>query len=66
MFYNGMAPWGGYGMTFAGNFLHHSLEVPGLHGRGGTISSAQLRGSNSVAHVGSDPSVLKLRDADRS
>ena len=26
---------GGYGMHFLHNFVHHSLEVPGLHGRGG-------------------------------
>jgi len=25
----------GYGTLFKGNFLHHSMEVPGLHGRGG-------------------------------
>ena len=25
----------GYGMQYRENFLHHSLEVPGLHGRGG-------------------------------
>jgi len=25
----------GYGTLFKGNYLHHSMEVPGLHGRGG-------------------------------
>ena len=25
----------GYGMQYRENFVHHSLEVPGLHGRGG-------------------------------
>ena len=33
--YDGMALWGGYGMSYIRNFVHHSLEVPGLHGRGG-------------------------------
>ena len=25
----------GYGMSFRGNFIHHLIETPGLHGRGG-------------------------------
>jgi hypothetical protein len=33
--YDGMSVWGGYGMIYVGNLVHHSLEVPGLHGRGG-------------------------------
>ena len=32
--YSGMSLWGGYGMSYTRNFVHHSLEVPGLHGRG--------------------------------
>eukprot|EP01052_Picozoa_sp_SAG31_P047690 SAG31_NODE_9656_length_1245_cov_1.363002_1_plen_61_part_10 len=33
--YTGASLTSGYGMQFRENFVHHSLEVPGLHGRGG-------------------------------
>ena len=33
--YNGMDLSGGYGMQYLHNFIHHTLEIPGLHGRGG-------------------------------
>ena len=33
--YVGASITGGYGMHYRENFVHHSLEVPGLHGRGG-------------------------------
>ena len=33
--YVGASLTAGYGMQYRENFLHHSLEVPGLHGRGG-------------------------------
>ena len=33
--YSGASLTAGYGMQYRENFLHHSLEVPGLHGRGG-------------------------------
>ena len=35
MIYNGMDLSGGYGMQYLHNFIHHTLEIPGLHGRGG-------------------------------
>ena len=35
MMYVGASLTAGYGMQYRENFLHHSLEVPGLHGRGG-------------------------------
>ena len=31
--YDGASLTQGYGMHFRENFVHHSLEVPGLHGR---------------------------------
>lgn len=33
--YSGASLTNGYGMQYRENFVHHSLEVPGLHGRGG-------------------------------
>jgi hypothetical protein len=33
--YSGASLVAGYGMQYRENFVHHSLEVPGLHGRGG-------------------------------
>ena len=33
--YSGASLTAGYGMQYRENFVHHSLEVPGLHGRGG-------------------------------
>lgn len=33
--YLGASLVSGFGMSFRHNFIHHSLEVPGLHGRGG-------------------------------
>ena len=33
--YTGASLTSGYGMHYRENFVHHSLEVPGLHGRGG-------------------------------
>ena len=33
--YSGASLINGYGMQYRENFVHHSLEVPGLHGRGG-------------------------------
>ena len=33
--YTGASLIGGYGMQYRENFVHHSMEVPGLHGRGG-------------------------------
>ena len=33
--YTGASLTTGYGMHYRENFIHHSLEVPGLHGRGG-------------------------------
>ena len=33
--YTGASLTSGYGMHYRENFIHHSLEVPGLHGRGG-------------------------------
>ena len=33
--YSGASLTTGYGMHYRENFVHHSLEVPGLHGRGG-------------------------------
>ena len=33
--YSGASLTQGYGMQYRENFVHHSLEVPGLHGRGG-------------------------------
>ena len=33
--YSGASLTAGYGMQYRENFIHHSLEVPGLHGRGG-------------------------------
>ena len=32
----------GYGMHYRENFVHHSLEVPGLHGRGGVYFDDHL------------------------
>ena len=33
--YSGASLTAGYGMQYRENFIHHSMEVPGLHGRGG-------------------------------
>jgi hypothetical protein len=33
--YSGASLTAGYGKQYRENFVHHSLEVPGLHGRGG-------------------------------
>ena len=33
--YGGASLIGGYGVSFRSNFVHHLLEIPGLHGRGG-------------------------------
>ena len=33
--YSGASLTNGFGMQYRENFVHHSLEVPGLHGRGG-------------------------------
>ena len=33
--YVGASITNGYGMHYRENFVHHSMEVPGLHGRGG-------------------------------
>lgn len=45
----------GFGMSFRKNFVHHSLEVPGLHGRGGIYfddhQSAISNASGNVLYV---------------
>jgi hypothetical protein len=33
--YTGASLTSGYGMQYRENFVHHSMEIPGLHGRGG-------------------------------
>ena len=33
--YSGATLTAGYGMQYRENFVHHSMEIPGLHGRGG-------------------------------
>ena len=33
--YSGASLTAGYGMQYRENFVHHSMEIPGLHGRGG-------------------------------
>ena len=40
----------GYGVHFRGNFVHHSLEVPGLHGRGGIYFDDHLGPVANVSH----------------
>ena len=40
--YSGASLTNGYGMQYRENFVHHSLEVPGLHGRGGIYFGAGL------------------------
>ena len=35
VFYTGASLTDGYGMQYRDNFVHHSMEIPGLHGRGG-------------------------------
>ena len=39
--YIGAALTAGWGMQYRKNFIHHSLEVPGLHGRGGKKNTIQ-------------------------
>ena len=46
--YNGMQLWGGYGMQYRKNFVHHSLEVPGLHGRGGIYFDGHQQATSNV------------------
>merc|ERR1719199_1123854 len=46
--YSGASLTAGYGMQYRENFLHHSLEVPGLHGRGGIYFDDHY---NSISNV---------------
>ena len=52
--YIGASLTNGYGMHFRENFVHHSLEVPGLHGRGGIYFDDHMQAiSNSHQHASS-------------
>ena len=46
--YNGMQLWGGYGMQYVHNMVHHSLEVPGLHSRGGIYFDGHQQATSNV------------------
>lgn len=41
---------GGYGMIVEHNFLHHLMEIPGLHGRGGIYFDQRFQGLINVTH----------------
>ena len=50
--YLGASLTNGWGMSFRENFVHHSLEVPGLHGRGGIYFDDHQAGiSNTSGNV---------------
>ena len=50
--YGGASLIGGYGVSFRSNFLHHLLEIPGLHGRGGIYFDDHFQSvSNCSANV---------------
>lgn len=48
--YSGASLTNGYGVHYRGNFVHHSLEVPGLHGRGGIYFDDHLGPVSNVSH----------------
>ena len=43
-----MQLWGGYGMQYVHNMVHHSLEVPGLHSRGGIYFDGHQQATSNV------------------
>lgn len=47
--YSGASLTNGYGMQYRENFVHHSLEVPGLHGRGGIYFGAISRATVTIS-----------------
>eukprot|EP00937_MAST-01D_sp_MAST-1D-sp2_P001911 g1911.t1 len=48
--YAGASLVAGYGASYRENFLHHSLEVPGLHGRGGIYFDDHLQAVANCSH----------------
>jgi len=48
--YIGASLTNGYGMHYRENFIHHSFEVPGLHGRGGIYFDDHMSTISNASH----------------